>query len=182
MKRPDDLADFLDPPLNEVVVGVQFEPIQNFSAVKLGEVYGLYSAEFPTVEEHPPLEPRIETFGGLRGSPQVSVAIGPPPIRPRLWFASEDDDHLLQVQEDRLMLNWRKRSSGGTYPHFEGVLKKFESSLSKLGTYFSKNGETLKINQAEVTYVNILPVDEFSEIGDWIGIVNSKQLNVSSAH
>lgn len=181
MKRPDDLADFSEPPLNEVVIGVQFDPIEGFCAVNLGEVYELYSGEYPKVEEHPPLEPRIETFGGLRSSPQVTFDIGPPPIRPRLWFKSDDDDHLLQIQEDRFFLNWRRRSNGGSYPHFEGVLEKFDASLSKLAAHFLESAGPLKINQAEVTYVNIIPVHDFDEIGDWICMVNSMSLGISSA-
>jgi uncharacterized protein (TIGR04255 family) len=71
MRRPDHLPDFTDPPLDEVVLGVQFTPVPGYASVHSMKVWDLFRAEFPKVEELPALEPQFETFGG------VSAQVGP---------------------------------------------------------------------------------------------------------
>src|SRR4051794_13517866 len=61
--RPETLPDFCTPPLNEVVVGVQFTPARGYQQIRAGEVWALFRSIFPKVEEFPALPPMFETFG-----------------------------------------------------------------------------------------------------------------------
>ncbi len=52
-RRPDHLPDFAEPPLDEVVLGVQFEPVSGYSAVYAKDIWELFRSEFPKVQEQP---------------------------------------------------------------------------------------------------------------------------------
>jgi uncharacterized protein (TIGR04255 family) len=165
MHRPAHLPDFAHPPLNEVVLGVQFAPVPGFMSVNVRDVWDLYREDFPKVQDHPPLQPIFETFGG-------TPPIGFPPFFMggvlsgvgRVLFVSEEEDHVLQFQPDRFLINWKKTPNDPPYPRFESIEAIYDSNLRKLAAYFkSRFGCDLRINQAEVTYVNIIQVEAFSE-------------------
>ena len=64
MKRPEHLPDFTDPPLDEVVIGVQFAPVPGYNSVHSMGIWELFQPEFPKVVEQPMIETQFETFGG----------------------------------------------------------------------------------------------------------------------
>ena len=171
MERPSHLLDFTDPPLNEVVLGVQFAPVSNYTSAHSRNVWDLFKEEFPVVQEQPLFPPKFETFGGGNPQPIVQFSVGPPPLGSRLWFLSQDKSHLLQFQPDRFLINWRKQRNSQEYPRFERIAKSFDSQLRKLEQHLRRDfSYELDINQAEVTYVNIVPVAEFSDASDWFNI------------
>jgi uncharacterized protein (TIGR04255 family) len=175
------LPDYSDPPLQEVVIGVQFSPPQSYSSVHAYGIWDLFRAEFPKVQEVPPLDPQVETFGGVRGRPEPQITFGPPPVRGRLWFISDDDSHLIQFQENRFLLNWRRRPKNAKYPRFSGILSSFTSKFEALASYIqSELSASLKINQAELTYVNHIDVESFSQASNWLQLPNSSNSNVES--
>lgn len=109
MTRPADLPDFSKPPLNEVVLGVQFSPPAGYTQIQAGEVWNLYRERYPRVEEYMPLPPAYELFGlpGMgQTSNQFSFLEGP--LHDRYWFLRTAGDELIQFQNDRLLHNWRK--------------------------------------------------------------------------
>ena len=168
MARPEHLPDFTDPPLDEVVLGVQFSSVPGYASVYANDIWALFKEEFPSVQEHPILEPKFETFGGANPQPTVQFQIGPPPVGSRLWFISSDENNLLQFQADRFITNWRKRSNPQEYPRFEKIAEAFEENLNTLSEHFQKAFQyKLDINQAEIAYINIIPVGEFSDTGKW---------------
>lgn len=178
MARPEHLPDFDSPPLDEVVLGVQFSPIGGYSSVFARDVWDLFKEQFPGVQEQPPLEPSFETFGGSAPRPGMELRFGPPPLRGRLWFLSKDQNHLIQFQEDRLLLNWRKRPNGQGYPRFEGIAASFEQYLNKLQGFFEAAfGTRLDINQSEVSYINVVPVESYSEAGKWFRVLDLESIN-----
>lgn len=171
----NDLPDFDNPPLDEVVLGIQFDALPAFRAVNMFQVWELYSEEFPKVEDVPALDPQLEIFGGSQSRP--NFAFGSMPLRPRSWFISSDDSHLIQFQDDRLLLNWRKRSavlgSGHPYPRYETIADRFVSYTDRLGQFFSRTfGEKLRITQAEVSYINTIIIPELSSIGEYLNFLN----------
>ena len=174
MERPRHLPDYDSPPLEEVVVGVQFEKFSGMTSLHASRIHDLFKGDFPGYEEHPPLEPRFETFGGDSSERRVSVQFGPPISRPRQWFISESGSHLLQVQDDRFLLNWRKQSDGD-YPHFEGVHEVFRKNFGLLSEFGERNlGQSINLTQAEVTYVNFIDVGEYSEASNWVLLCSSE--------
>lgn len=169
MPRPADLPDYGAPPLNELVLGVQFAPIPGYSTVDAGAIWDLFRSEFPVVQEQPPLAPQFETFGG-GPSPGVQIQFGPMIGPMRLWFVTEQGDHLLQFQPDRLLLNWRQNGEG-TYPRYEQIATAFQECLCKLRNHVqAAKGYELDINQIEITYINIIPVEDVSEQSKWLRI------------
>ncbi len=181
MQRPDHLPDFTDPPLDEVVLGVQFAPVPGYSSVHSMKVWNLFKPEFPEVQEHPILGPQFETFGGanIQAGPMIRVVA--PTTGSRLWFLSDDGNSLVQFQPDRFITNWRKQPNPQPYPRFEGISEAFEANLSKLTQHFaSEFSNEIDINQAEVTYVNIIPVENFSQAGDWFELWNDGGIDIEA--
>ncbi len=166
MHRPADLPDFATPPLDEVVLGVQFTPAPGFSTVHVREVWDLFRAEFPKVQDQPPLPPSFETFGGV-----PSQQFGFPPLFMggasgvgRVWFISPSENHLLQFQPDRLLANWRKAPNEQPYPRFESIATAYAKSLEQIESLFQERfGHSLQVNQAEIAYINIIKVESFAE-------------------
>ncbi|MEW8385341.1 MAG: TIGR04255 family protein [Candidatus Thiodiazotropha taylori] len=181
--RPQNLPDFASPPLGEVVIGVQFAPSKKYSAVFSKDIWELYRADYPYVQEQPPLEPSFETFGGSNYQPNMQFQLGNSPRHSRLWFSSKDHSHLIQFQSDRFLLNWRKSTSDHTYPRFESISATFEKHLKTLKEYYLASLKTqLEINQAEVTYVNNIPLDNYPQVGEWFRFFDTKEINVEGVN
>lgn len=183
--RPKNLPEFSNPPLDEVVIGVQFSALPGYSSVLAKDVWSLYKDDFPLIQEHPPIEPTFETFGGIGSQKGVQFKFGPHQLNPRLWFISQDQNHLIQFQEDRFLLNWRQQANGNQYPRFEGVSENFESNLSKLEELsINDKKNTIEINQAEVSYINLIQANDYSKIGYWIktfdfSVINVENININ---
>ncbi len=177
MSRPDNLPDYKNPPLNEVVLGVQFAPAQGYQQIRAGEVWELYRANFPFVEEQPPLPPAFETFGLPFQGNALNFGLVAGAMHDRFWFLSQDKDELIQFQQDRLLHNWRKvKDRDNSYPRFEKIIVSFENELRCLEGYFdSLSHQNIKCNQAEILYINQIPLDREgspSRSGDWLRFFN----------
>ena len=179
MNRPVRLPEFGTPPLDELVLGVQFSPVPGYSSIYSGEIWELFKEDFPHVEEHPALEPQFETFGGHNARPGFQFSFGPAPTNSRMWFASEEQNDLIQFQSDRLLHNWRRGPNGMAYPRFEPIEQMYLCNLEKIRDFFRRRfSHELEITQAEIGYVNLIRVDDFSEIGKWFSIWKASQLNI----
>jgi uncharacterized protein (TIGR04255 family) len=161
VNRPPDLPDFRKPPLNEVVIGVQFATPRGYSQIYAGGVWNLFRENFPTVEEQPPLPPAFEVFG--RPQPvQFSLGISTGAVHDRFWFLAPRKEELIQFQADRLLHNWRKvGDQTNEYPRFEKMIVSFEGEIKKLEEFFqSLVNQPLAINQCEISYINHIPYEE----------------------
>jgi uncharacterized protein (TIGR04255 family) len=160
VSRPEDLPEFDRPPLNEVIIGVQFAPARGYTQIRAGEVWSLFKSDFPIVEEHPPLVPSFEIFGRPESlQPSVQFVAGPP--HTRFWFLTTGKEELIQFQPDRILHNWRKvRVENNEYPRYERMIEKFERELRQLDAYFvTLSSQSLAINQCEISYINHIPCD-----------------------
>lgn len=165
------LPNFDNPPLSEVALSVQFQPLENFKSAHIGLLWEKFRSDFPLVEEHGPLEPQFERFGIRRTSavPFKLEMMDRPPT-PRCWFVKEDGSQLIQIQRDRFINNWRKRGEGTNYPRYEAIRDLFEEELVAFASFAGEEllGQ-LHFNQCEITYVN-----EIEPNGVWD---NHSQLN-----
>ncbi|HED19571.1 MAG TPA: TIGR04255 family protein [Gammaproteobacteria bacterium] len=154
--RPSNLPDFDRPPLDEVALSVQFDPIQRLQTPQIGLFWSELRSAFPKTEQHPPLDPVTERFGPSP-RPSVRFEISNAPPAPRCWFLKEDSTELIQVQQDRLIHNWRSLDTGDSYPRYEHVRRQFESELEAFCNFLrsEKIGE-FSPNQCEVTYTNAI--------------------------
>lgn len=150
------LPEFSDPPLHEVAISVQFEPLDRLVVPEIGLLWQHYGSRFSHVEQHPTIEPAIERFG-------VKSIAAPPRLRlienlplPRVWFLSERKTELLQIQQDRFIRNWRRLTDEDQYPRYvDHIRPRFVEDLKDFYAFLEAN-EIGKIvpNQCEVTYVN----------------------------
>ncbi len=169
MKRPDNLPDYSNPPLSEVVLGVQFQQPIGYQQIYAHKVWQLYSDNYPIVQEMTPLQPSFETFGVSSYTIMPSFGFVSGAMHNRFWFVNQDSDELIQFQNDRLLHNWRKVASvDKPYPRFEIMSSKLAEELSALQSYFNTlSPQSLNINQCEISYINDLYLDKNSSFGSW---------------
>lgn len=165
LKRPADLPDFDAPPLDEVVLGVQFDSLVGYQQIKCGEVWALYRDRYPRVEERSPLPPSFEIFGGhapINSMNQLNLIDGP--LHDRFWFLDPAGSQLIQFQPDRLLHNWRNVEGSGIYPHFEAMATAYSNELSLLEEYAGKlEKQALVVNQCEISYINKIAIESDAE-------------------
>ncbi|MGA2202965.1 MAG: TIGR04255 family protein [Terriglobales bacterium] len=152
------LPDFRTPPVAEVALSLQFDPLHLLRTPHLGLLWEQYRESFPKFEEQAPLPPAVEWFGLPTSgvfAPQVELLTAP--LMPRCLFISERGSELVQVQQDRFVFNWRKLKEDDSYPRYEYVRAGFEKQLQVFQEFMAKeNIGDLAPNQCEVTYVNQL--------------------------
>lgn len=80
--------------------------------------------------------------------PQIKIPVNEPteltvqlnaPDMPRVWFISEDDTRLVQVQPDRFHFNWREGPKRATYPRYKSVVKEFKLLFNKFERFLIDN-------------------------------------------
>jgi uncharacterized protein (TIGR04255 family) len=149
------LPEFVNPPVTEVAVGVQFAPIPQLRPIELADLREKWRGEYPVSQDQPPLPPSIEGQPG--GMPRVQLRLGPP-VMSRLWFLSNDSTRLVQLQLDRLIVNWRQVKGDEMYPRFPEMQKRFEQRASELSAFvFERGFGAIDVNQVELNYVNFIP-------------------------
>jgi uncharacterized protein (TIGR04255 family) len=159
----DTLPSFRNPPLIEMVLGIQFADLQSFTSAHAGLFWSEVRQDFPKMSEQGPLLPTFEMFGGFP-QPQPLIQfqqVFSAPVN-RYWLESSTGDFLLQLQPNKLILNWRRMDEpGGSYPRYENVRKRFEREITRLQSFLQRESlGDLVPNQAEVNYVNIIPSDQ----------------------
>ena len=165
MTRPANLPSFGAPPLNEVVVGVQYAPVSGYSQIHSGDVWSLFKDKFPIVEEHQALAPTLENFSLPR---QAGIEMITGAMHDRFWFLTEDKCELIQFQPDKFIRNWRKQSDEkNEYPRFESIIENFTKDIEKLEAYYKESFEqpSLSINHCEVSYINFLYLNDLPDLG-----------------
>ena len=107
------------PPVIEVVLSFQFEPLAELKAAQFGLLWAQFRKEFPRIEEHPPIAPVTENFElSARERFGLQIEMSEIPLLPRTWFLNETGTELIQVQRDRFIHNWRKTDKGQAYPRY----------------------------------------------------------------
>jgi uncharacterized protein (TIGR04255 family) len=154
-QRPDDLPDYHNPPIDEVVIAVQFEPIKGFLESHIQEFWRTVRDDYPIAQIQPRLEGPIESLDEAPVGSVIQIPMGIP-AQGRMWLINETDDFLIQVQNTRFMQNWRRRQ--GPYQHFELLHQMFWDNFRKFREYL--NSQSLPqpvIQQVELTYLNWIP-------------------------
>jgi uncharacterized protein (TIGR04255 family) len=120
------------------------------------------------VSELGPINAVFETFGT---SPQPGSHIRfeqflSPPM-PRYWFEKSGTPDLLQVQQNRIIHNWRKHEDEPIYPRYETLRDRFKREVNQFISFLDdeKIGELLP-NQCEVTYMNIIQLPGSESVHD----------------
>ncbi len=148
------LPEFANPPVVEVALGVQFRPLFGLRSIELAGLRERWRSNYPIVQEQPPVPPTKE--GTLFGPSSVQLVVGPP-LQTRLWFVSEDGAELVQLQHDRLTVNWRRISPDFHYPRYPSVRTLFERRWSELSDFVTERRlGAFAITQVELNYINAI--------------------------
>jgi uncharacterized protein (TIGR04255 family) len=141
--------------VTEVALTAQFQsPVVDLGI--LGAFAAKVEGQFPTQDQRPPAEViQPETF---------NQAPGPLPFRieqlnqvqlPRVWFISKDNERLIQLQADRISVNWRSMSGDPTkYPRYSKLRDIFKRQLATLIEIAEKRERLAQVIACEVLYVN----------------------------
>ncbi len=156
----DDLPKYNRPPVTEVVMSVQFDPITALTPVHLGAWWTPQRRKtYPTCEERPPIEPMIETFGVPRG-PTFQLRLGNGLPAPAMWFFSHDRTELLQIQRDRFTRNWIRSGVEAPYPSYGRLLPAFKRDLEEFTQFLAEADlGSANLTQVELTYINPVAPD-----------------------
>jgi uncharacterized protein (TIGR04255 family) len=152
------LPEFDEPPVVEVAISLQFKAIESLRSPHFGLLWNIFrAAGYSRIEEHGELEPAFEEFDRTSAS-KVGIRVqmfddAPPP--PRIWLLNEPKNELIQVQRDRLIVNWRRGAAAEPYPRYSHIIERFRSALGSFLEFVAaeKLGDVAP-TQCEVTYVN----------------------------
>lgn len=142
----DPLPSYQQPPVDEVVCGLRFEPLPQLKVPHIGLLWERFRQEYPVAQHAIPI--------GTDASLAVDETTGVP--LPRIWFISNADNELVQFQVDRFYYNWRHR--GDEYPRYPLIIEKFEKAKRHLDALTDElQLGVVKIVECELTYINHIP-------------------------
>ena len=139
------------PPVIEVALAIEFVPIQELGPVGLARLASEWASDYPIMREVPALPP--STLNPGMGTFQFMT--GPSPSR--IWLLTPAGNDLLQIQNDRLIINWRRLDSELVYPGHQDLLTKMRTRWREFIERLSEVGlPSPSPTIAEWTYVNHL--------------------------
>lgn len=163
VSRAADLPDYDRPPVDEVAIGYLFLPVLGYSDSLVGAFWQTVRSDYPRTEAQPRVEAPLESLDPKAPPAQQTIV---PPVAPdqgRTWFISANDEFVVQIQNSRFFINWRKRHD--EYPHFDQIRPRFMSLFRDYARFLEENGcGRPGVQQLEVSYINWIPdmlVSEF---------------------
>lgn len=155
------LPNYENPPVIEVIYGIQFKPL-GLQSPNIGVFWQTVRQEYPSFVENPPLAHSIEKFDlDTRAETETKIELmGRPPL-PRLWFIDPTENWLIQVQDDRFLYNWKRVKDQDVYPRFDVVSTKFFDVWNKFHAFCQSEGlPHPSFDQLELTYINHINVSD----------------------
>ena len=164
------IVSFTQPPVVEVVCGVQFGLLP-LATAHFGRFWDAVSDAYPHTRDLPPLATLIEAPPGQVGSASVQWS-NLPELR-RVFFLNLEKGRLLQLQADRFHANWQKLPDGDAYPRFPEVFGEFHRRWKEFVDFVHKEGlPEPQVVQAELLYINAIPLTDaglpFPRIIPWL--------------
>mgnify|MGYP006269987801 CR=1 FL=1 len=150
---------FKNPPLIEVVAGVQFEHPLNLRTLDFADIWTTFDREkFPKYREMPPLKPMLPDNVHMIDMSDL------PPMR-RFWFETEKQDALIQTQQDRLIYNWKRPPANfddkNCYPRYDLVIEDFFKHYDTfINLLKEKEVTNAKPSFLELSYINLIDIPE----------------------
>lgn len=100
----------------------------------------------------------MEEPTGVLGPPRIELQFGQLAF-PRTWLVSTDEHRLVQLQSDRLVLNWRRLSGDQPYPRYTVLRELFSTLLGQLTDVLAATGSPVPaVNFCELSYINEIAV------------------------
>jgi len=139
-----------EPPIVEVVCGFLF-PSLPIDALLIGKYWAARAKDYPRKALQPALaEQPLILFEGVA------------PLRG--WLIDARDEYVLQLQHDRVYLNWRKR--GNAYPHFsgdKGVLRRALEEYDRFSEFSKEDVNAVPI----ATSIEVQKLDQLEQPTHW---------------
>ncbi len=142
---------FDNPPINEVVIATYFDPpLDALHSQHIGLFWEQVRDTFPNVQQRVP------------ASIEAEVTLDLPFPMPRYWFVASDDVHLIQIQKNAFMFNWRQRNKE-VYPGFEALKPQFDKHFGAFEEFLRRDVDIAdaSISHAELTYIDVIEEGEF---------------------
>jgi len=68
---------------------------------------------------------------------------------------SETGDRIIQLQNDRLVVNWREVETGEPYPRYDAMVERFQRAMNDLNAFVDDDQlGHIAITQVELSYIN----------------------------
>jgi uncharacterized protein (TIGR04255 family) len=169
----EQLPKFEHPPLNEMLFCIYFDNLASLHAPMLGKLRELLGEKYTGLDTAPQIPPLA-----LEPLPEPIIRLMNDPVQfPRTWFFTEDQTTLVQVQRDRIVLNWRQISEIDQYPSYDIVSEEFKRVFELFEQFVLDTAKTKLVIQAlELTYINILFLGKefksYSDVGSVITLFN----------
>jgi len=168
LSRPP--VKFDKPPVVEVACGVFFFLPKPLKSAHVGLYWSRVSTEFPRCDDAQPIAPVFENPGAA-DSLELSFQLEPvalPPLR-RAWLINEPGTHLLQIQQDRFLFNWKRVDESPAYPSYAQVIADFRVQWRRFKDFLAEQelGEP-SVTQLEMTYFNFVPGNKQSVLRDHV--------------
>lgn len=164
------MPEFENPPVIEVVLGVQFDKLEKFSNAHLGVFWKELDSNWSDIDDQPPLKPSFETFEEKDRFKQFQLKMTQD-VSSRLRIRDPERGRMIQIQNGRFHYNWLGEF-GGEYPNYKTLKPEFDDKLRLFQEFIEEEeiGE-FDYNQWEVTYVNHIEQGELWEhTEDWASI------------
>jgi uncharacterized protein (TIGR04255 family) len=161
---------FENPPIVELVLGVQFAPLRGLSSGHIGWFWKRYLGdEWTNAVDTFPIMDQFETFGNQPRAkvPDLSVLLNQGPLARRVQISTETGARMVQVQPTRFHYNWQKKAHA--YPSYQDMSREFHLNFERFARFVAeaKLGP-LEPNQWEITYVDHVPKGNLWEnSSDW---------------
>lgn len=163
-----------NPPIVELVLGVQFSPLTKFTSGHFGLFWKDLGECWVDPSDGPILEDQFELFDRLKWSGPAGLQVRLEPIRlpGRFMVGHKSKDRLVQFQASRFHLNWRKRPDG-VYLSYKSLIAEFEEMFAQFTAFAGRVGLGQVIpNQWELTYIDAFPKGEYWETpAQWSSIL-----------
>ena len=158
------------PPVSEVAIAAYFSPPLGLRSVHIGLLWERWRDRYPRTEDHPAL-PAVLAESFAPSPFPMPIQFGSPP-GVRTWFLSSPGDRIVQLQADRLVLNWRRVDPEQPYPRYETIRPEFVQLLTELLELVKAEelGE-VTLQQGEVMYINPIPVATVEQQGGLRGLL-----------
>lgn len=167
-KMGSHLPSFGNPPVVEVVMGVQFQPLTQLQSPHFGLFWQTVRPEYSSCKDNPPIAPQLEDLDRPGAIKDSRLKLSQVPPLPRAFFEDDSDQWLIQLQRDRFLHNWRCGPKEVGYPRYPAVREKFLSQWSNFQQFVADNelGD-IDVTQLEITYLNhVAPWTGESKLGD----------------
>jgi uncharacterized protein (TIGR04255 family) len=143
---------FENPPVVEVVCGVQYGGGERWRTVHFGSFWERVRSVYSVIEDHMPLD-RMR-FGKVQSQDLKLSLLPVPPLR-RVFFIQPPGNFLIQLQPNRIVHNWRKLKGTDEYPRYPLAYEKFRGAWEDLRQFArSYDLGELEPEGYELTYIN----------------------------